>query len=154
MATGLLHLHNLLRWVVVILAVITLLRSLNGLNGKKLFTDGDRKTTLFLMISADIQLLLGLALYFMRGWSQQLSTPGFMKNAVMRYWSMEHALGMIVAILLIHISYAAAKSGRPAVAKFRRIFVCVLLAVLVAVVVMPWPGRPEGIAKPLFPGMQ
>jgi hypothetical protein len=153
MQTGLQHLHNLFRWIIVILAVITLIKSLSGLGGKKEFTNGDRKTALFLMISADIQLLLGLALYFMKGWSQQLSSPGFMKNAVLRYWAMEHAVGMILAIVLIHVGYSAAKSNRPAVAKFRRLFVCVLLAVIVAVAVMPWPSRPEGIARPLFPGM-
>lgn len=153
MAIGLQHLHNFLRWIIVILAVVTLIKSLSGLGGKKAFTNGDRKTALFLMISADIQLLLGVALYFMKGWSQQWGNSGFMKNAVLRYWAMEHLVGMLLAIILIHIGYSAAKSNRPAVAKFRRLFVCVLLAVIVAIAVMPWPGRPEGIAKPLFPGM-
>jgi len=153
MLTGLQHLHNLFRWLIVILAVITLIKSLSGLGGKKPFTNGDRKTTLFLMISADIQLLLGFALYFMKGWSARLGTEGFMKEAVSRYWGMEHALGMVIAIVLIHIGYAAAKSNRPAQAKFRRLFVCVLLALVVAAAMMPWPSRIEGIAKPLFPGM-
>lgn len=153
MLTGLQHLHNLFRWIIVILAIITLLKSLSGLSGKKPFTNGDRKTALFLMISADIQLLLGFALYFMKGWSAHLGTEGFMQNAVSRYWGMEHALGMAISIVLIHIGYAAAKSDRPAAAKFRRLFVCILLALIVAAVMMPWPSRIDGIAKPLFPGM-
>ena len=123
------------------------------MSGNKPFTNGDRKTALFLMISVDVQLLLGIALYFMRGWSAKLSEPGFMKIPVFRFWAMEHAVGMILAIVLVHVGYAAAKSNKADLAKFKKLFWCCFLALLVAAAVMPWPFRAEGIAKPWFPGM-
>ena len=57
MSTGLLHLHNLLRWVILILLVIAIFQALT----KK---DGLVKSSLFLMITAHITLLLGLFQYF------------------------------------------------------------------------------------------
>ena len=65
METGLLHLHNLLRYAVIILLIINLLKSFNGWFNKKEYMDSDNKMSLFLMIAAHIQLLLGFGLYFM-----------------------------------------------------------------------------------------
>ena len=53
-----------MRWVVVILAVYALVRVYMGLFGKKEFTETDRKALSFFSIGMDIQLLLGLLLYF------------------------------------------------------------------------------------------
>jgi hypothetical protein len=57
MYTGLLHLHNLLRWVILILLLVAIIKAFMGMNGKKPFTPGDRKVGLFLMIAAHITLL-------------------------------------------------------------------------------------------------
>ena len=153
MEAGLLHLHNFLRWIVVVLLIVTIVKSMSGLGGNKAFTNGDRKTALFLMISVDVQLLLGIVLYFTRNWNEVLTGGGFMKMPVQRFWAMEHAVGMIIAIALVHIGYAATKSNKSDGAKFKKLFWCTLLALIVAAAVMPWPFRIEGIAKPWFPGM-
>ncbi len=153
MEKGLLDLHNLLRWLVLLFALLTIFRTAGGLNGKKTFTAGDRKTVLFLMISCDIQLLLGLALYFMKGWWGVLTSGGnFMSNTAQRFFAMEHAVGMIIAIILVHVGYSAAKKNMADGAKFKRVFWCTLIALLIIFATIPWPFR-EAIARPLFPGM-
>lgn len=154
MSQGLLHLHNFLRWVVLLFVVLTLVRSMSGMGGKKAFTAGDRKTALFMMISADVQLLLGLALYFMKGWMDVLgSGADVMSNKYNRFFAVEHAIGMLLAIILIHVGYSAAKKNIPDAAKFKKLFWFTLIALLVILVTIPWPGR-ELIGRPLFPGMQ
>jgi hypothetical protein len=63
-----LHAHSFLRWVVLILALLTIIKSFSGMSSKKAFTAADKKMPLFFMISMDIQLLLGLVLYFTGAW--------------------------------------------------------------------------------------
>lgn len=154
MEQGLLHLHNFLRWVVLLFAVLTLVRSMRGLGGTNAFTGGDRKTALFLMISVDIQLLLGFALYFMKGWANVLASGAeIMSNKYNRFFAVEHITGMLIAIILIHIGYSASKKNISDTAKFRKLFWFTLIAIIIMLITIPWPGR-ELIGRPLFPGMQ
>ncbi|HTE12867.1 MAG TPA: hypothetical protein VK645_17930, partial [Chitinophagaceae bacterium] len=60
MQMGLVHLHNLLRWVILILLVISIIKSYSGWQQKRVFTPADKKTWLFTMIAAHITLLIGL----------------------------------------------------------------------------------------------
>ena len=53
MEAGLLHLHNALRWVILILLLLSLLQAF----GKK---DSLKSTSLWLMIGAHTMLLIGL----------------------------------------------------------------------------------------------
>ncbi len=155
METGLLHLHNLLRWAVLLFGLLTLITSMRGLGGKKDFTNGDKRTALYLLISCDLQLLLGLALYFMKGYQHNFSggvMAEVMKNPVSRFWTIEHGFTMLIGIVLVHIGYAGTKGSRAHVGKFRRLFWCTLIALILFAAMIPWPGR-EGIGRALFPGM-
>ncbi len=60
MQVGLVHLHNLLRWIILILLLVSIAKSFSGWQNKKTFTAGVRKIWLFTLISAHITLLLGL----------------------------------------------------------------------------------------------
>lgn len=153
MNQGLLHLHNFMRWVLLILALLTLVRSFSGMTSRKPFTSGVRKTSLFFMISCDVQLLLGLALYFMNGWFQLLSSGGeVMKNPAQRFFTMEHTAGMLIALVLVHVGYSASKKDVPDLSKFKRLFWYTFIALLIILISIPWPFR-ELIGRPWFPGM-
>jgi hypothetical protein len=57
-------LHSYIRWIVLILAIVVIVKYLIGWLQKKSFTQTDNRLGLFLIITIDIQLLLGLSLYF------------------------------------------------------------------------------------------
>src|SRR6478672_7244536 len=106
MYQGILHLHNLLRWVVAVLLFIAIVKSLMGMLGNKPFANGDRKVGLFLMISAHIMLLIGLYQWFAGPGLESIQSMGManvMKNNVARFWAIEHPVGMIIGIILITI---------------------------------------------------
>ncbi|MBO9571820.1 MAG: hypothetical protein J7497_06370 [Chitinophagaceae bacterium] len=155
MHQGLVHLHNLLRWVVLILLVISVIRHLGGMTGNKPFTNGDKKRNLFLMISAHIQFLVGLILWFIGPWGYKvLSTMGMgaaMKDPVYRFWTVEHNTGMLIAIVLITIGRGVSKKDLPDLTKHKKSFWFFLIALIVIFVSIPWPWRT--VARPLFPGM-
>lgn len=155
MHQGLVHLHNLLRWVVLILLLVAIYRHFRGMSGQKTFTNGDKKTGTFLMISTHIQFTIGLILWFIGPWGfKVLSTIGFgeaMKNPVYRFWTMEHNLGMLIAVVLITIGRGVSKKDIADITKHKRSFWFYLIALLLILVSIPWPGREAG--RPIFPGL-
>lgn len=155
MYQGLLHLHNFGRWVVIILLLIAIIKAATGLAGNKLFTNGDKKTGLFLMIAAHTMLLIGLYQWFVGPWGfhniKNLGMSRVMQDNVYRYWAVEHITGMLIAIILITIGRGSAKKNVPDQAKHRRSFWFYSVALLIILVTVPWPFREVG--RPLFPGM-
>lgn len=126
------------------------------MSGKKAFTAADRKVPLFFMISMDIQLLLGLALYFTGAWGikniQNQGMGNVMKDSVSRFFAVEHLVGMLLAVILAHMANSVTKKAIADDKKFKKIFLFSLLSLLVMLATIPWPFR-EAIARPLFPGM-
>lgn len=153
MEQGLLHLHNFMRWLVLLFGILVIIRSISGMGGNKPFAAGDKRMALFLLISCDVQLLLGLSLYISRGW-MGIWTSGadIMANKANRFFAVEHLLGMLVAIILVHIGYSSIKKNIADGAKFKKLFWFTLIAFILIIATIPWPFR-ELVGRPLFPGM-
>ena len=111
-----------------------------GWFGKRGYTDGNRKLNLFAMISVHTQFLIGLILYFVSPLVQ--FTSNTMKDATTRYWTMEHAIMMLFAIVLITIGHSRSKKAVLHDAKFRAIAISYSLALLVIVVAILQSHRP------------
>jgi hypothetical protein len=157
MYTGLLHLHNLMRWIILLLLIIAIVRGFVGMTANKPFTNADKRVGLFLMISAHITLLVGLY-QWLAGRYGILTTslpPGtaLMKDAFYRFYWIEHPLGMIVSVALITIGRAQSKKNILDVVKHKRSFWYYLIALVIIIATVPWPFR-EIIGRPWFPGAQ
>lgn len=148
----LIAIHNLLRWAVLILGIWTVINAITGLNSKRDFSKGDNLSNLFFMISCDIQLLLGLLLYFNNGWFNILKSNAaeVMKDATQRFFAMEHAVMMILAWLLVHIGRTAVKRADGSAAKHKKMLIYFGLGLLLILAAIPWPFR-QAIARGLFP---
>jgi len=110
--------HSGWRYLVIILLLVAFINALMGFLGKKPYTEGNRKLNVFALISAHIQLVLGLVIYFMYGWFKVDSSI-----AQLRYWKMEHISMMLVAIILITVGNARSKKVDSALMKHRTIFI-------------------------------
>ena len=154
MEKGLLHLHSLLRWVILILLLVALYKSFADRH--KAFTAWHKKTGLFLMIFADIMLLVGLYQWITGPWGlKSIQSNGMgvvMKNAAARFFAVEHLLGMVIAIILIHVGYSYSKKNVADSVKHKRTLLFYGLALLIILISIPWPFR-ENIGRPWFPGM-
>jgi len=150
MYTGLLHLHNLMRYVVFILLIIAVFQSLQGWMSKKTYTTGNNKVSLFLLISSHLQLVIGLVLYFIspivEAARSDMGTA--MKDAQLRFWAVEHIFAMILAIVLITLGRIMAKKATDDIIKFRRQSIYYLLALLLIFYAIPWPWA--AISRPWF----
>ena len=157
MEKGLLDLHSVMRWLIILFAVLALVTGIGGMNGKKTFSKGNKRIALFLMISCDIQLLVGIILYFISPMGlkniQNVGMANVMKNNVSRFFAIEHTVAMLIAIILIHIGYSAVKKNIPDGAKFKRLFWYTFIALLIILFSIPWPWRAGMAGYPLLPGM-
>ena len=156
MATGLLHLHNILRWVILILLFVSILVALMGWQSGKPFNPGHKKIWLFTMISAHINFLVGLYLVLV-GRFGILTTDlpegtSFMKDRFFRFFWLEHPLLMLLSIVAITIGHGRAKKALPDSRKYRGAFIFFLVALILILAAIPWPGR-ELVGRPLLPGM-
>ena len=135
-------LHSLFRWAVLLFGLWTLLNALTGFFGKRTYTAGDNRSNLLFMISCDIQLLIGLVLYFTNGWFDRLKDLGNnMKDPVNRFFTMEHMSLLLVAWILVHIGRAAVKRADTDAAKHKKMLIFFGIALVLILVSIPWPFR-------------
>jgi hypothetical protein len=140
----LLTIHSYLRWIITILAIYVIVKAILGIVNKSEFTNSDSKTGLFFMISCDVQLLIGLLLYF---WFSPITTSAFanfgaaMKDKELRFWAVEHIAGMLIAWLLVHIGRAKSKKGDD-LAKHKSSLIYYGLAIVIIMASIPWANRP------------
>ena len=143
--------HNIMRWAILLFGLWTLLNAITGVMSKRTFSANDNRSNLFFMISCDIQLLLGLALYFSNSWFDKLKTGmgPVMKNSYDRFFTVEHTIMMILAWVLVHVGRTSVKRASTDAAKHRKMLLFFGLALLLILAAIPWPFRTE-IARPLF----
>lgn len=141
--------HNIVRWVVLIVGIIAVGRALIGWFGKRRWSSADRTLGMVYTSAMDIQLLLGLILYVFlspitKSMFQNLSQA--MSNAGMRFFGLEHAFYMIVAVVLAHIGNAKTKRAAEPSARHRAALIWFGLAIILILLGMPW-------TRPLLPGL-
>lgn len=134
-------LHNLVRWAVLIFGVIAAVRALAGWLGRRGWLPVDDRLGLFFTMSLDIQVLLGLLLYFVLS---PITTENFsrmgevMGNPAVRFYLVEHALLMLVALVLAHIGRSRAKKAPNPIARHRAAAIFYTLAIILVIVAIPW----------------
>lgn len=146
MYSGTLLLHSWLRWVVLITGVLVVLRAISGVSGRRLWTPADDRAALWFTIALDVQLLVGLLLYFvlspfttdaMKDFGAAMRTPS------LRFWAVEHVFGMVIGVALAHVGRVRIRKAEMS----RRHLVAVIffgLALVAILASIPWPGTPNG----------
>ena len=152
MYTFLLALHNLLRWVILLLLLVNIIRHFAAIN--RPFAAIDKKLGLWLMIAAHIQLLTGLYEWFAGAWGLKSfinnGVGAVMKNSAERFFSVEHALSMLVAIVLITVARGIFRKQLPDAKKHRRCILLYVIALVLILAMIPWPGM-DNFGRSLAP---
>ncbi len=150
MYTTILTLHSWLRWLALVAGIAATIAAIRDDTPPPAPSRADR-WGLILMITLDIQLLLGLALYFAVSPVVAAIRENFalaMRDPVARFWAVEHITTMIVAVAVVHVGRVLARKAKTAESKKMTQFVCFGIATLLMIVAIPWPGMRAG--RPLF----
>ena len=140
MYTGLVHAHSGLRWVVLVLLIAAVAVAVGKWQGRSGYTDGNRKLYLFTMIAVHTQLVIGLILYVISP-KVNFSMIG---EKLYRFYTVEHTVGMLIAIVLITIGYSRSKRAADAVTKQRLVGIFYGIGLLLILASIPWPFRNLG----------
>jgi hypothetical protein len=138
----LLALHSGFRYIVLLLIGLALIFSVIALFARKEYTETNRKVSLFAMISVHTQLLIGIILYFFSPLVNYSHMAEAMKNTLTRYWTVEHSVMMLFAVILITVGHSRSKKAALALNKHRAIALYYGLAILVIVLAIYQSGRP------------
>ncbi|MXV51575.1 cytochrome B [Pedobacter sp. HMF7647] len=138
----LLELHSGFRYIVFILVIVALVQAFSGWLGDRNYTKNNKRINLFAMISAHTQFLFGLILYFVSPFVQLNNMGSAMKDDTTRYWTVEHIVMMLFAIVLITIGHSRSKKAESNQEKHRSIAIFYSLAFIVIVVAIVLSKRP------------
>jgi hypothetical protein len=136
-----LHAHSGWRWIVLVLLLIVIGKSHIGWKKKLDFTAKEGKLGLFAMIAFHIQFLGGLVLYFISPKVQFVE--GMMGNKVLRFFTMEHSVMMIIAMALITIGHVKSKKAEDSLKKYKAQAIYFTIAFVVVIASIPWPFREQ-----------
>ena len=98
----------------------------------------------------DLQITLGLVLYFILSPVTGAALDDFggaMKNTQLRFFAVEHVIGMLIGTALAHVGRGRVRKA-PLERKGRTAAIFYGLALLAILASIPWPGLPAG--RPLF----
>jgi mono/diheme cytochrome c family protein len=145
--TALLFVHSWLRWLVLAAAVAVVVRGILGARRGSAWTPVDERVHKAAVGLFDLQFLIGLVLYlFLSPLPRAFLAAGAgrMKDATLRFFTIEHAFGMILALALIHVGRARSRKATEAAQKHGRAWKLTAGALFVALASTPWPGLKHG----------
>src|SRR5687768_4861976 len=106
MYSTLLTVHSYVRWIVLLVALLVIVRAAIGVAQRRPWTPSDDAAARWFGMSIDIQMVIGLIIYFflspftMSAWRD---IGGAMRDAGVRFVVIEHQVGMLIAVALAHI---------------------------------------------------
>lgn len=140
-----LHLHSILRWIILLLLLVCLVQAMS----KNIAV---RKVSLWLLISAHLMLIVGIYQVFFGRYGINKGLPAgveLMKDKFYRFFWVEHPLMMIIAIILITVARGKAKN-----LNYKSVTWLLIIALLAILAAVPWPFREiVGEGRTWFPGM-
>lgn len=133
--------HGLLRWVVLATALAAIFVAFSGWSGAKPASANLRRYSLLFVIAMDLELLLGLLLYFGASPITRAALANLgeaMKQQEPRFFAVEHTTLMLLAVVGAHVGGALSRKGRTEMMKYRGAAVAFAISLLLVLGGIPW----------------
>jgi hypothetical protein len=135
-----LNVHNINRWMVLLLLVVAVVNSLIG-RSTQTFTQKDSSIQRVLLYDVYLQVALGLILFFVSPLITEAFKIGIF-NAInvheMRFFVVEHPLVMLISVMLVKVGFDLSAKQTTARAKHNKAAVFFGIALLVIITRIPW----------------
>jgi hypothetical protein len=146
-SSALLHTHNVVRWFVLVLGVLAIVKAAQGISGDRGYAPA-RRAGVFFAAFLHLQLLLGLTLFLVSPLIERAmyDMRATMADAAVRFFVVEHPVVMIAAAILMTIGGVVAKNAANDAAKHRKLLVFALITMAMVLWGIPWH-------RPMMPGL-
>jgi hypothetical protein len=136
-----LTLHSWLRWIVLLLGILVIFGNYKGWKASLLYEGMNKKLNTYFMASLHTQLLLGLILYC--GVSPMMHKifsdfGASMHDKEMRFWSVEHIMGMVIGIAIAQIGSIKSKRQATDELKYKTAFIWFTVAFILILLMIPF----------------
>lgn len=141
MYTGLLHTHNMFRWLILFALIFAIIFGIMGWLKKYDWKKRDNLTGLLLTIFMDVQFLVGVVLYAFVSPITKAAFNDFgaaMKNADLRFYAVEHILLMLIALVLVHIGRVKSKKAIAPWKRHRAATIFYGISLILILAAIPW----------------
>ncbi len=128
----LIHAHSGIRYLIILLIALTIAYGLYLIFTKKAYDSVFKKLTTLTMSITHIQFIIGIVVYFMSPKVMLSDMSVAMKNPSIRFFTVEHAFMMVIAIVLLTIGHVRSKRSQkitPALSLFVFAFILILAAI-------------------------
>ena len=131
--------HSGWAYIALIMLVIAVVNALIGLSAKNPFTVKDKRISMFALLSAHIQFVFGIILYFVSpNGLQKIQALGMSgMSSIDRLLAVEHPVVNLIAITLITIGWSKHKRAADE-KKFKSITIFYSIGLLLLLSRIPW----------------
>jgi len=147
----LLTIHSLVRWLVLTSLLFAIYRAYHVWFSGKSFSKSDKTVRLITATISNIQLGVGLCLYFISPIIDYFlhNYKEVVKVGGIRFFGIEHSLMMLIALIVISIGSVKVKSKSKDNEKFRTMAIWFTIGLLIILISIPWPFSPLA-SRPYF----
>jgi heme A synthase len=134
-------LHSGWAYITLLILIFAVVNAIIGLTSKKEFKDKDLRISLFTLIVAHLQLIIGFIAFFVSGQFAYVLDKGMgaaMKAPEIRLFVVEHPLMMILAIAAITVGFSKHKKQTTDNGKFKTIALYYGIALIFVLSRIPW----------------
>ena len=136
-------LHSLMRWVVILTALLAVGRGIAGWTGRRSWTPSDDAAGRWFVMAMTVQFVLGL---FLWGYLSPFGVAGFsdaaatMRDATRRFWAVEHFVMMVISVAVAHAGAARVRKASGDLRRHRAAAIFYGLSLVLALIAIPWAG--------------
>ncbi len=134
-------LHSYWAYLTLLLLLVAVFNALFGWLSKNNYYKKDLRISLFALVVLYIQLLLGLISYFFSPIVKHMFEEGMgvaMKDSLIRFFSVEHPLMMLIAVVLVTIGFKKHTQKVGSAAMFKTLSIYYGIALLFVLSRIPW----------------
>jgi hypothetical protein len=133
------HLHSFLAYLFLVSTTVSVIYAVSNYK-KDEYSSTQFSLAQLAFIASHVQLLVGLVLWYLNGWSTQLfsNTAIVMKDSGLRSLALEHPLINIIAIVILSMGYIKVKKASTAIEKNKFNFWFYLVAIVLILSKIPW----------------
>ncbi len=135
MYVGIKHLHSFMGYVVLLGILFSIIYALVSYFKNKPY---NKKIAAIGLGVTHFQIVMGLILYFISPWGMKSLNGAAMKDALLRLFTVEHPLIMILATVLITIGFSKAKRLKDDKVQNRTILVFYSIGLILILSRIPW----------------
>lgn len=136
-----LFLHSWIRWFILVLGIVVIIKAFIGWSGNKPYLKGDNGMSAGFIGLLHLNLLIGLILYFFLSPFVQQAFNDFgaaMKDSYLRFWAVEHIAVNIIAVVVAQIGRTRSKRAASDLAKHKTVAIFYTIALLLILSRIPW----------------